>query len=683
MKNIFRISGLILLILSIFQVYSCKKEKPTPPIVTTTTVSAISYTTATSGGDVTDEGGAPLISRGVCWNISAEPTVDNSKTTESGALGSFTGNLTQLTSNTMYYVRAYATNSAGTGYGNQVTFTTLTVEVPVLTTTEVTTITQTTAVSGGNITDDKGASVTARGVCWGTAPNPTTANNNTTDGTGIGSFVSNLTDLQPGTIYFIRSYATNSAGTSYGNEISFTTTATVPTLTTSEAFALTSTSVKIGGNITSDGGAVVTARGVCWSINAYPTITDSKTTEGTGSGVFTSFIPGLTPTSTYYIRAYATNSIGTVYGNQVTITTLATKLYLKTSYELSNYNLWLDGNNIYANGSPVPYPNPLSLMQTCQVDVNGDGQEDIVHYDSYPLNIDPTPNPPPSVFINNGSTLNKISWSGPSIKNPHGVKLLVGDFNNDSWPDVFSLVAVDPPNGAFPDLLDNCHLLFNSSSGFNRVKEFDDQLGFWYSGCSGDIDNDGDLDIIMFNFLIQNNGVKNKILWNDGQGNFTYDANEIGDIPLVDQSELIDVNNDGYLDLVLVYISSLSPRINDFRIMWGNGNGFGLNNSISYFIDGSKFLQDIDFADIDGNGIMEIFISGENSGNYFIEIYGSDNNGASFVNKTTQYFDNNICTRFSHLRVQDIDNNGRLDIFSTDKSDNIWWEFNGTKFIKK
>lgn len=94
---------------------------------------------------------------------------------------------------------------------------------PDLTTSEITAITQTTAISGGNITDDNGEPITARGVCWDIGTDPTTENNKTSNGTGIGSFVSNITGLLPGTVYYVRSYATNNAGTSYGNEISFPT----------------------------------------------------------------------------------------------------------------------------------------------------------------------------------------------------------------------------------------------------------------------------------------------------------------------------------------------------------------------------------------------------------------------------------------------------------------------------
>ena len=222
MKNTIRISGVILVILSIFLIHSCKKDKTTPPVISTTAVTAISYTTATSGGDVTNEGGAPIASRSVCWNTSANPTITNSKTIEGGG-GPFTSNITQLTPNTIYYVRAYATNTAGTGYGNQVSFTTLQVAAPVLTTTAITSVIQTTAVSGGNITADNGGSVTARGVCWSTSQSPTTANSKTTDATGTGSFTSSITGLAPGTTYYVRAYATNSVGTAYGTQVSFTT----------------------------------------------------------------------------------------------------------------------------------------------------------------------------------------------------------------------------------------------------------------------------------------------------------------------------------------------------------------------------------------------------------------------------------------------------------------------------
>lgn len=317
MKNILRISGVIIILLF----HSCK-EKPTPPVLTTADVSAISYTTATSGGEVTNEGGDPVISRGICWNTSADPTTSNNKTSESGGLGTFTSNITSLTPNTTYYIRAYATNSAGTSYGNEISFKTLQVEVPVLTTAVVTSITSISAVAGGIITDDKGGNVNVRGVCWSKTTNPTITNDKTTDGTGSGSFVSNITGLQPGTIYYISSYASNSVGTQYGNQLSFKTRDSIPTVTTTSISGVTEFIATSGGNVISDGGAPITVRGVCWSTSENPTFDkNSRTSDGIGIGVFISTINGLTPNTTYHFRAYATNSFGTGYGSSMTYTT--------------------------------------------------------------------------------------------------------------------------------------------------------------------------------------------------------------------------------------------------------------------------------------------------------------------------------------------------------------------------
>ena len=304
------------------------------PILTadiiTSAVSAITSNSATSGGSITSDGGSAITARGVCWSASQNPTIADNKTSNGTGAGSFTSSLTGLTPGATYYIRAYATNSIGTAYGNQVT-TTTTIALPTLTTTALSAITATTATSGGNITSDGGAAVTARGVCWSTSQNPTIADSKTSNGTGAGSFTSSITGLAPGVTYYIRAYATNSIGTAYGNQVTTSTTTTLPTLTTTTLSAITATTATSGGNITSDGGAVVTVRGVCWSTSQNPTIADSKTTEGTGTGSFASSITGLTPGATYYIRAYATNSVGTAYGNQVTTSTTTTLPTLTTT----------------------------------------------------------------------------------------------------------------------------------------------------------------------------------------------------------------------------------------------------------------------------------------------------------------------------------------------------------------
>jgi len=96
---------------------------------------------------------------------------------------------------------------------------------------------------------------------------------------------------------------------------------TYPSLTTTTASAITSTTATSGGNVTSDGGATITARGVCWSTSSNPTVADNKTSDGTGIGTFISSLTSLTANTTYFLRSYATNSVGTTYGNQVTFST--------------------------------------------------------------------------------------------------------------------------------------------------------------------------------------------------------------------------------------------------------------------------------------------------------------------------------------------------------------------------
>ena len=369
------------------------------------------------------------------------------------------------------------------------------------------------------------------------------------------------------------------------------------------------------------------------------------------------------------------------------------KNYLKTSYELSNYDLWLSPDDLYENGNIYfnqLLPGALEIQQTCQLDIDGNGFEDLFYYDSYPLNI-PLPNPPPRVFMNNGTILEKAEWTGPSLINPHGSKLLVGDFNNDSFPDIFSLVAIDKPIGDNSGSQDICHLLFNSGSGFNSVKEFDDLKGFWHSGCSGDIDNDGDLDVIMMNFSYWSNGVTSKILWNDGKGNFTYGTSGFSEIAPISQSELFDLNNDGFLDFVFTYVPNHLKATNDLIIMWGNGKDFTLSNSTSFTYPVNYYLWDIDFIDIDNDGIAEILLSEDDNNvkeyrsdaKYFIDLYKSDDQGKTFVKKTDHYFDKNNMSFVNKMRVKDIDNNGKMDIYTSDRKDYIRWEWNGSKFIRK
>jgi len=322
------------------------------PNLTTISISDITETTATSGGNITNDGGSLVTARGLCWSSNQNPDISDSKLINGSGLGSFTGSITDLAPGTTFYVRAYATNSSGTAYGKEETAITM-AYVPSLTTNDMSSVTEYTALSGGNITCDGGAAIFLRGVCWSTNQDPTIQENKTNNGMGTGNFTSTINELTPGTTYFVRAYATNSKGTAYGNQQFVTTLPTLPNIITNPISTLTTTATG-GGNITSDGGSAVIARGVCWSKNQSPTLSDSKTNNGSGIGSFTSDLANLTPLSTYYVRAYATNSVGTVYGNQITITTLANLPTIITSQVIAiSETTAIGGGNITSDGGAV------------------------------------------------------------------------------------------------------------------------------------------------------------------------------------------------------------------------------------------------------------------------------------------------------------------------------------------
>jgi hypothetical protein len=292
------------------------------PILTTLPITDVMQTAAVSGGNIVNTGFTEISARGVCWSINQNPTVADSKTNEgSGTGGSFSSSITGLLANTTYYVRAYATNGAGTAYGNQLSFKTYqNVVFPTIATTMATNVLSSMASSGGNITETGGAPVTGRGVCWSTNQNPTVADNKTTDGTGTGQYSSSLSGLDPGTVYYVRAFATNSAGSGYGNQVSLTTQKTVPIVSTKVITDISAMGAVSGGTITATGGSAVTDKGICWGEYPNPTPSDNVISAGIGQSTFNSTIFKIKPNTVYYVRAYAKSDMGTGYGDQKTFT---------------------------------------------------------------------------------------------------------------------------------------------------------------------------------------------------------------------------------------------------------------------------------------------------------------------------------------------------------------------------
>ena len=258
--------------------------------------------------------------------------------------------------------------------------------LPTVTTSEVSNISSTAATLAGNLVSAGITAVSERGFCYSTTETPTTAGTHVAaTGTGTGSFTSSMTGLTAGTTYYVRAYATNSVGTAYGTQQTFTT-PTIPTVTTNTVSNIAATTASCGGNVTATGGADVTARGVCWSTSQNPTVSDSHTTNGTGTGSFTSSMTGLTAGTTYYVRAYATNSVGTAYGTQQTFTTPTPDpcngVSSLTDIDGNTYNTvafgtqcWMKENlrtTRYANGTAIQVGTSNSTTTPYRYAPNGD-----------------------------------------------------------------------------------------------------------------------------------------------------------------------------------------------------------------------------------------------------------------------------------------------------------------------
>ncbi len=260
---------------------------------------------------LTDSTGATLTGRPMVWSTTAVSVASVSTTGLVTAVGAGTA-----------YVRA---SSEGKVDSVLVTATTV---PPTVTTGTAGNITSTSAtISGNTVTSQGSTPVTARGVCYATTTDPTTAGACVAAGSGTGTFLANLTGLDAGTAYFVRAFATNAAGTAYGNQADFTTSTTAPTpptVTTGTAGNITSTSATISGNtVTSQGSTPVTARGVCYATTIDPTTAGTCVAAGSGTGTFLADLTGLDVSTAYFVRAYATNTVGTSYGAQVNFTTAA------------------------------------------------------------------------------------------------------------------------------------------------------------------------------------------------------------------------------------------------------------------------------------------------------------------------------------------------------------------------
>jgi hypothetical protein len=196
--------------------------------------------------------------------------------------------------------------------------------LPLISTSSISDTTAYSATSGGIISTDGGSPVNIRGIVWDTLPNPTTLlTTKTNDGIGVGSFISNISNLLPNKMYYVRSYAINDKGVAYGNQVSFFSKVALPTVFTYPASSITYNSTRLSGNVYSDGGSILLSKGICYSMNPLPEISNSNViiSSDVDTGEYYFNVTDLLPNTTYYARSFANNIAGTIYGNVVTWST--------------------------------------------------------------------------------------------------------------------------------------------------------------------------------------------------------------------------------------------------------------------------------------------------------------------------------------------------------------------------
>ncbi len=299
----------------------------------------VTFNSAVVEGYIVAQGNG-ITEKGVCYALTQMPTITDDKVVYTGDHdgATFTVTLTGLDYARKYYARAYAMTDGGVIYGEEMTFTTR-ARVPMVTTAEVADVTGNSATTGGDVTDDGRGEISERGIVYGTSDMPTVGEDEVfvAEEAGLGAFETNMTELLGNTTYYVRAYAVNSGGVGYGSVLAFKTEIDLPVATTDSVNTVTKTSAMLYGNAPYDGGDAITAKGFVWGLTAEPTIADNVVDMMAEDAEFSYELTELELNTNYYVRAFATNSVGTGYGEEIAFKTLAdiTKLFV-----VGDYNGW-------------------------------------------------------------------------------------------------------------------------------------------------------------------------------------------------------------------------------------------------------------------------------------------------------------------------------------------------------
>lgn len=299
------------------------------PTVALSNVENITEATATFKGGVISIGSSRITKHGFCWGKQENPEITVAEYCNFGDCGEakdmeYTANL--LEENTTYYVRAFAENNVGISYSNQMKFTTAEAPKKPEVQTGIANNIQSAQVdvSGKILKLGHNDGIIQHGHVWSRTADPTIDNTKTELGAAnaTGSFVSTITGLEPNVTYHVRAYATNSVGTSYGKDVTFTTATDIVTLTTSAAYDIIHNEATVAGSISYYGGNTIVERGVCWSIDKNPTISNSHKASSDKNARFEVRIDGLSELTNYHVRAYVITANDNIYyGNDMTFST--------------------------------------------------------------------------------------------------------------------------------------------------------------------------------------------------------------------------------------------------------------------------------------------------------------------------------------------------------------------------